>query len=639
MAQTKQQLAIARRNVRTLMEQVAGEVAALPADAIRELLPALQQAERETAAALQRWLATVPDGAERFTAHHYRKVLLQLRSSIEAGRRKIGARPQWLGGIGRSVVGTLTKGGRKAGQLATRHLIEQVAAMDQHFQSGLNPISIKQAAIVAKGDEMLVPRFRTSAARYTGMVWDDMRRQLAVGFARNETIDQMTNRLRRLGGPKGRVHMGGNRHEEISEGLFKRYRHWSERLVRTEVINAYNVTQQVAAKEAKKQEPGLKKRWDASLDMRVCVVCRDLHGSVAEVEGEFPGGYRHPPAHPNCRCASVVWHPAWSDDDKYVQEVLSKRKQELAEKQASWGRKDGAPMRSKADSLSSKREAQRAAMMAKIQAEEAAAAKKPTAAPRPAAAAPDQRRALAERLKQEALAEERKQVAKPAGPISKPAPTPARATTTPPAAAHGVSAEALAKIRAHEDKIWEFKQGVEVGMGFDKNGNLLHTIHGEYDALYSTKAQIKETKDGVFTHSHPPHHGAEFEGVKKGFRASSGTFSVEDLVSAGNRDVRMMRAVGQQFPDGGLGAQQRVEWAISPGPRGWPKEKELMEFFEANKSEVSSRQFAAQFAEFQRTGVRPSMNLAEMSDAANEANMRDVAQRFGLTYTKTVLKR
>jgi hypothetical protein len=30
--------------------------------------------------------------------------------------------------------------------------------------------------------------------------------------------------------------------------------------------------------------------------------------------GTFPGGYKHPPAHPNCRCVLVAWRPEWDED-------------------------------------------------------------------------------------------------------------------------------------------------------------------------------------------------------------------------------------------------------------------------------------------------------------------------------------
>lgn len=296
------------REVRALLEQIAREAAALDGPARRALGPILAEAEREVARDLARWLATVTDGAERFTAHHLRVVLMQLRRGLREIR---DLEPE--------VRDLLVDRGYVAGALAIRHVSQEVAALSDHFAMTLQPISIDVAATLAQGNRMLIPRFKSSAARYAGKVGEDLKRQLAIGVIRSETIDQMTNRLIRLGGPRGWVYVKGRAGEKgavgeyIAEGLFRRYKYTAERLVRTEVLHGYNLHADNAITEVAKTEPGMMRAWNAAMDRRVCLVCRSLDGKTAPIGGLFPGGYIQPPAHPNCRCSVVAWHEGWGN--------------------------------------------------------------------------------------------------------------------------------------------------------------------------------------------------------------------------------------------------------------------------------------------------------------------------------------
>ena len=88
--------------------------------------------------------------------------------------------------------------------------------------------------------------------------------------------------------------------ERVS-GVFKERRKYeSERIARTEVNAASNGAELEAYKQSEVIE---KKEWLATLDDRTAPVCVALNGNVVGLKRTFNGGFQHPPAHPNCRCA------------------------------------------------------------------------------------------------------------------------------------------------------------------------------------------------------------------------------------------------------------------------------------------------------------------------------------------------
>lgn len=299
--------------VEAILAQVGRDITSLSGTAVDALKPVLAEAERELKRDLAKWLATVPDGAERFTAQMYRNALVQIRGALGT-----------VNGMKPGIESGLKTGLEIAGPMALGHLEAQLLAFSSYFGDTIRPLPIHQAAIVAEGKDLLWPRYHNSAARYAGQVGTDIRTQLALGVTRGETIDELTKRLIRHGGPKGLVALRGivgapNHYAEmISEGLFVRYGHWAERLARTEVIQAYNVHTDRGLREWADQDDGALSRWDAALDFRVCAICRELHDRTVEVGGAFPGGYRFPPAHPRCRCALTAWNKRWGKPSETI---------------------------------------------------------------------------------------------------------------------------------------------------------------------------------------------------------------------------------------------------------------------------------------------------------------------------------
>lgn len=291
-----------------ILYQINKEVAKLSTATLTNLTEILDAAEAELTRDLGNWVA-LGKGADRFTPQMYRNALIQIRKTLTHIK----------GPLRDALENNLKYGGKMAAGLATSHLISQVEQFSALFEHSVRPIAIEAASVLADGKKILWPRFENSAARYAGQVGLDIQKQLAIGVVRGETIDQMTNRLAKLGGPKGLVYTRGAagkpgaKAEYIAEGLFRRYRHFAERLAVTETVNAYNTFALEGTEDLEENDPGYFKRWDAAEDRRTCEFCRRYDNLVVGLDATFPGGIKHPPLHPRCRCAVALWRKEWDE--------------------------------------------------------------------------------------------------------------------------------------------------------------------------------------------------------------------------------------------------------------------------------------------------------------------------------------
>lgn len=281
--------------VTDILWHVNSEVAKLSRVSLSRVMEVLDAAEVELTKDLALW-KLLGKGDARFTPQMYRNALIQIRSTLRHIR----------GPVAEGMASALRHGGQVAGTLATAHLVYELEAFSSLFEHSIRPIAFEATAVIADGKKLLWPTFKNSAARYAGQVGEDIRKQLAIGLVRGETIDQLTNRLARLGGPKGLVYTRGRagspnaKAEVIAEGLFRRYRHWGERLAVTETVSAYNTFALTGIEELEENDPGYYRRWDAAIDKRTCPLCARYDDLVVPVDKKFPGGLDHPPLHPRC---------------------------------------------------------------------------------------------------------------------------------------------------------------------------------------------------------------------------------------------------------------------------------------------------------------------------------------------------
>ena len=288
----------------------AAEAAALERAAMEALLPVLQQARGELNRDLARWINSGA-GDARYTPQAYRNSLLAIDASMDAMNASLTP----------ALVRVLGDFDGIARRLANTQTARELAMFAQPgFSDVLPDVPVRVAAGLVTSRNAPMARYETSAARYTGQVARDIRRELAVGVVRGESLTDLVTRLQRLGGPSGAVAVQGIAGtvgavvEVIPEGLFNRYEYWAERLVRTELAHAHNEQLQDIADDLRVNEdmPDLTRRWDASSDGRLCPRCQDMHGVLADPKTDtFPGGIDNPPLHPNCRCRAGLWRPSW----------------------------------------------------------------------------------------------------------------------------------------------------------------------------------------------------------------------------------------------------------------------------------------------------------------------------------------
>lgn len=276
-----------------MLDKVAEQVLALPKPALHRLAPILKAAEQEVTKELRAELRKYR-GSATYTAQIHRNALVAVRRARSA-----------IGQIVPTLADGLRRGARDAGRLATAHVQKDLARFHQIFDGSIKIVPINEAAVIARGDRLVLRRFPRSARRYGAGVRQDLVRELAISRARGESIRDATDRLMK-------------RMPQVFDG--QRYK--AERLVRTETMNAYNVYQREAIIDLAGKEPGTLARWDAALDGRSCAYCRSLDGSVVDlVSGEtFRVGrgrrartHEQPPAHPMCRCVLTPWRAEWGD--------------------------------------------------------------------------------------------------------------------------------------------------------------------------------------------------------------------------------------------------------------------------------------------------------------------------------------
>src|ERR1041384_2396051 len=147
---------------------------------LKRLLPILREAERETAAALGKWLyKQSPD--QRYDHHRNRTLLAQLHVATELIEERLGP----------AMAGDLRA---QAGHVATLSLNRRdtmIQSGSRQFEGVIRPLRLDVAAVLGGGERYMRAKFPIDGRKYGKRVADDMKARLMLGVIRGETIDQM----------------------------------------------------------------------------------------------------------------------------------------------------------------------------------------------------------------------------------------------------------------------------------------------------------------------------------------------------------------------------------------------------------------------------------------------------------------
>jgi hypothetical protein len=103
--------------------------------------------------------------------------------------------------------------------------------------------------------------------------------------------------------------------DQVAAQAARRYlRARAQLIARTETIRAQELTRHLTWDRLQREGAlplALEVQWRVADTPTVCEVCRPLDGQTVPLGGKFePGGFAHPPAHPACRCTTVLVRPA-----------------------------------------------------------------------------------------------------------------------------------------------------------------------------------------------------------------------------------------------------------------------------------------------------------------------------------------
>ncbi len=217
-----------RRAVERLVGEVQSKVEALSSSQVRKLAPLLGRAQKELEDGLAKWLAEAPEAGDRFTAHQMRSVLRQIRGARDA---LVEINPK-LGEL-------LTTGNEEMAGLSTATLQHEVSRLAQVFGGedfGFIGTDLDTATRLVEKNDWLIPRFERSAARYGQKAFGQIRNRLGVAVLKNETVGQT---IKRIAGIIPGQKLTPDVASKMADGFMTGSAYWAERVIRTELANAY----------------------------------------------------------------------------------------------------------------------------------------------------------------------------------------------------------------------------------------------------------------------------------------------------------------------------------------------------------------------------------------------------------------
>ncbi len=267
------------------LKQHSAEVATLEGDQATEFLRLLKQLREE----LSGRLTAAYNAGDDLNAFMVQRILAETETGISTLEAK--------------AKGQYGDASREAVDLSIDHLSEELDRLSRAFDAKPAEVVLDAAKVLADpGQQLLANHFDTSVRRYGLDLLNGVRQRVFVGLRAGDSVGDVVGDMAGLRGPLGTIGQASG-----------------ERLVRTEIGQAYGSAQHSAVHQAAKQVPGLKKVW-LHVGSYLCPVCGPLHGTERPLDGTWTlrVGKRtrevaHAPGHPNCTCRVSAMKSSWRD--------------------------------------------------------------------------------------------------------------------------------------------------------------------------------------------------------------------------------------------------------------------------------------------------------------------------------------
>lgn len=231
---------------------------------------------------------------QTFTAHHSRMVLLQLEEALADFAQPMASR--------------MAASTNDAQRLGIEALAAEIHALEPEFEMAGVPLAVEEAAVfeglVRDERPIIRRRLDEDVGRYSAVTVKKVERTMALGLVEGASVGEMIDAV------------------SDSDGVFAGNRYWAERIVRTEMANAYEVTKLGAMRETERTDlPGMKRQIVMVKDDRTGEDSKMINGQVVGMDEPFkdplgpsegrPATFMHPPNRPNDRETVVPFHPDW----------------------------------------------------------------------------------------------------------------------------------------------------------------------------------------------------------------------------------------------------------------------------------------------------------------------------------------
>jgi SPP1 gp7 family putative phage head morphogenesis protein len=285
------------------LRAIAEEVVSLPTLALVTMHTEAEKTKGVIVAALSEWLSK-QDPASQFTDEKYFDLLHALRrQGVTSGR--VPQIPKWISLLGFNLRDNLLRSAEEAGQKAMDHTLSQTMALDLKNLDAEALQGVDTDRVLAQVRRSMAPRIRKATEVAAIGLYDRTKSVFYRGVMEGETIEAMGARIAGQAAADPAVFASA-----VGASLLLSLRHQLDRTIRTEVMRAYNNGARftiLGLAEANTQLVWFK-RWDSSLDLKVCPRCRALHGEIVPLHKDFrSGGGSGPPLHPHCRCILTAW--------------------------------------------------------------------------------------------------------------------------------------------------------------------------------------------------------------------------------------------------------------------------------------------------------------------------------------------